>query len=90
MALNITTEARRCLQCKKPLCKQGCPAGTPIPEVIGLFRENRLMDAGKLLFENNPMSLVCSMVTQLEMERWEAAQTNRSVCPTIQLVMNPP
>ena len=62
MALNITTEARRCLQCKKPLCKQGCPASTPIPEVIGLFRENRLMDAGKLLFENNPMSLVCSMV----------------------------
>ena len=62
MALNITTEARRCLQCKKPLCKQVCPAGTPIPEVIGLFRENRLMDAGKLLFENNPMSLVCSMV----------------------------
>ena len=62
MALNITIETKRCLQCKKPLCRQGCPAGTPIPEVIGLFRENRLMEAGKLLFENNPMSLVCSMV----------------------------
>ncbi len=62
MALHITNEAERCLQCKKPLCREGCPARTPIPQVIALFRENRLMEAGKLLFENNPMSLVCAMV----------------------------
>ena len=62
MALQISVEAERCLQCKKPLCQQGCPAHTPIPQVIALFRENRLMDAGRMLFENNPMSLVCSMV----------------------------
>ena len=37
-----------------------------------------------------PMSLVCSMMIQLEMERWETAQTKRSVWPTIQLVMKPP
>ncbi len=62
MALHIKNEANRCLQCKKPKCKEGCPVGTPIPEVIALFKENRLMEAGKLLFENNPMSLVCSIV----------------------------
>ena len=62
MALKISTEAERCLQCKKPLCRQGCPAGTPIPQVVALFRENRLMEAGRLLFENNPMSLICAMV----------------------------
>ena len=62
MALRITNEANRCLQCKKPLCQAGCPAATPIPQVIALFKENRLMEAGKLLFDNNPMSLVCSMV----------------------------
>ena len=62
MALRIITEAERCLQCKKPLCQQGCPAQTPIPKVIALFRENRLMEAGELLFENNPMSVVCAMV----------------------------
>ena len=62
MALRIIAEAERCLQCKKPLCQQGCPARTPIPQAIALFRENRLMEAGQLLFENNPMSLVCSMV----------------------------
>ncbi len=47
---------------QKTMCQQGCPAGTPIPQVIALFRENRLMEAGRLLFENNPMSLICSMV----------------------------
>ena len=62
MALRITNEANRCLQCKKPLCQQGCPAHTPIPQIIALFKENKLMEAGEKLFENNPMSLGCSMV----------------------------
>ncbi len=62
MPLHIVTEANRCLQCKKPLCQTGCPVHTPIPQVVGLFKENRLMEAGKILFENNPMSLVCSAV----------------------------
>ena len=62
MALRIVNEAQRCLQCKKPMCRQGCPARTPIPQVIALFKENRLMEAGQQLFENNPMSLVCSIV----------------------------
>ena len=62
MALHIITEANRCLLCKKPLCQEGCPIHTPIPEVIRLFRENRLMEAGEMLFRNNPMSVVCSIV----------------------------
>ena len=62
MALSITNEASRCLNCKKPHCMEGCPVGTKIPEVIGLFKENKIMEAGELLFENNPMSLVCAMV----------------------------
>ena len=62
MALRITNEANRCLQCKRPLCREGCPAHTPIPQAIALFKENKLMEAGQLLFDNNPMSLVCSMV----------------------------
>ncbi|MBQ8093955.1 MAG: NAD(P)-dependent oxidoreductase [Clostridia bacterium] len=66
MALRIVTEANRCLQCKKPLCQEGCPIHTPIPKAIALFRENRLMDAGKMLFENNPMSAICSIVCDHE------------------------
>ena len=49
MALHIVSEANRCLQCKKPLCQQGCPVHTPIPQMIALFKENRMMEAGKAL-----------------------------------------
>lgn len=62
MALKIVTEANRCLQCKNPMCQQGCPIRTPIPQIIKLFRENQMMEAGRQLFENNPMSVICSIV----------------------------
>ena len=66
MALHIVAEANRCLNCKKPRCQQGCPVHTPIPTVIQLFKENRLMEAGELLFQNNPMSAVCAIVCNHE------------------------
>ncbi len=66
MALHIVAEANRCLNCKNPRCQQGCPVHTPIPAVIRLFRENRLMEAGELLFENNPLSAVCAIVCNHE------------------------
>lgn len=68
MSLHIVTEANRCLGCKKPMCQQGCPVHTPIPQVISLFKENRLMEAGEMLFRNNPMSLICSVVCNHEQQ----------------------
>ena len=66
MALRIVAEANRCLQCKKPMCQQGCPVHTPIPQIIHQFKENNIMDAGERLFENNPLSVVCSIVCDHE------------------------
>jgi glutamate synthase (NADPH/NADH) small chain len=66
MALHIVAEANRCLNCKKPRCQEGCPVHTPIPAVIQLFKENRLMEAGEMLFANNPMSAVCAIVCNHE------------------------
>ena len=62
MALHIVEESERCLECKRPGCQKGCPVGTPIPQVIALFKERRIEEAGRLLFENNPLSLACSLV----------------------------
>ncbi len=63
MAIHIVEEANRCLTCKQPQCKlKGCPVHTPIPDVIKLFRERKIEEAGQLLFDNNPMSLICSHV----------------------------
>ena len=62
MPLHIIEEANRCLQCRRPLCQKGCPVHTSIPEVIRLFKDHDLEDAGEILFENNPMSVICSIV----------------------------
>ena len=66
MALHVMDEANRCLQCKNPQCMKGCPINTPIPEVIKLLKENKLDDAGWMLFENNPLTTVCSLICNHE------------------------
>ena len=66
MALHVLDEANRCLQCKNPSCQKGCPINTPIPEVIGLLKENKLDEAGRILFENNPLTTICSLVCNHE------------------------
>ncbi|BCZ44941.1 oxidoreductase [Clostridium gelidum] len=62
MKLFLLNEANRCLLCKKPKCKEYCPINTPIPEVITLYKEGKLKEAGEILFNNNPLSIICSIV----------------------------
>lgn len=58
----LSKEANRCLLCKKPRCKENCPINTPIPDIINLYKEGKLEEAGRILFNNNPLSAVCSLV----------------------------
>lgn len=60
--VHVIEEANRCLQCKKPMCMTGCPISTPIPTMIRMFKEGNVKDAGAMLFANNPLSVVCSLV----------------------------
>ena len=66
MALHVMDEANRCLGCKVPQCQKGCPINTPIPEVIKLLKEHKLDEAGWMLFENNPLTTVCSLICNHE------------------------
>ncbi len=66
MALHVMEEANRCLGCKVPQCQKGCPIKTPIPEVIKLLKANELDKAGRMLFENNPLTTVCSLICNHE------------------------
>lgn len=66
MRETIVDEAKRCLQCKNPRCMSGCPVHTPIKDAIGLFRSGHIEEAGKLLIDNNPLSLVCSYICPQE------------------------
>ena len=58
----LRLEADRCLLCKNARCKANCPISTEIPEVIRVFKEGKLDEAGEILFENNPLSAVCAIV----------------------------
>lgn len=68
MELHIVSEANRCLNCRKPMCQQGCPIHTPIPQVIQLFKAGKLTEAGQILFENNPLSAICALVCNHEQQ----------------------
>lgn len=54
--------ARGCLKCKKPNCSNACPLNTDIPKVIDLYLQGEYLEAGRILFNNNPLSAVCSIV----------------------------
>lgn len=66
MSKHVIDDAKRCLQCNNPRCTRGCPIDTPIKEVIRLLLDSKIEAAGKLLFENNPLSLICSYICPQE------------------------
>ena len=59
---HIINSAQTCLDCKKPKCQTGCPVKTPIAEMIRLFLSGNIKEAGELVFNNNPLSIICSLV----------------------------
>ena len=58
----LLLEADRCLLCKNARCQANCPISTEIPEVVKLFKERKIMEAGEILFNNNPLSAACAIV----------------------------
>ena len=81
MAYHVLDEAKRCLNCKKPLCREGCPINTPIPDMIHTLLEGNIDAAGKMLFENNPLSLICSQVCNHENQCEGHCVLNRKGAP---------
>ncbi len=61
-------EANRCLQCKKPKCRDGCPLHNNIPEFIRLLREGKVEEAYGVDRETNSIPAVCSRVCPHEFQ----------------------
>ena len=61
-------EANRCLQCKKPTCRDGCPVHNDIPEFIALLREGKFEEAYWKVRETSSMPAVCSRVCPHEFQ----------------------
>jgi glutamate synthase (NADPH/NADH) small chain len=59
-------EAARCLQCKKPLCVDGCPVNVDIPGFIREIRDGRDAAAARVLKKTNHLPAVCGRVCPQE------------------------
>lgn len=59
-------EARRCLQCKNPVCVRGCPVEIDIPAFIKLIKEGRRKEALQKIKEKNNLPAVCGRVCPQE------------------------
>jgi glutamate synthase (NADPH/NADH) small chain len=59
-------EATRCIQCKKPLCYEGCPVNIDIPAFIKLIGEGDYIGAARKIKETNGLPAVCGRVCPQE------------------------
>lgn len=59
-------EAKRCLQCKKPLCVAGCPVGIDIPAFIKKIAEKDYDEAIRIIKEKNVLPGICGRVCPQE------------------------
>ena len=59
-------EASRCIQCKKPLCLEGCPVNIDIPAFIKLIGECDFIGAARKIKETNGLPAVCGRVCPQE------------------------
>jgi glutamate synthase (NADPH/NADH) small chain len=60
------SEALRCLQCKKPGCKAGCPVNIRIPEFIAEVAEGNFLKAFEIISESNSLPAVTGRVCPQE------------------------
>ncbi|MFW3146359.1 MAG: NADPH-dependent glutamate synthase [Thermoplasmatota archaeon] len=61
-------EAARCLNCKNPLCRTGCPVAVKIPEFIQLIKQEKYAAAARKIKETNSLPAVCGRVCPQEVQ----------------------
>ncbi len=59
-------EAKRCLDCPKPTCMEGCPVSINIPSFIKSIERGEFLDAAKVLKSTSSLPAVCGRVCPQE------------------------
>ena len=59
-------ESKRCLDCAKPACVEGCPVGIDIPSFIKNIERGRFLSAAKVLKNTSALPAVCGRVCPQE------------------------
>src|SRR5574344_849568 len=60
------TEARRCLDCAKPTCMEGCPVSINIPSFVKNIERGQFLAAAKVLKDTSALPAVCGRVCPQE------------------------
>jgi len=60
------TEAKRCLDCAKPSCVEGCPVGVNIPSFVKNIERGQFLAAAKVLKDTSALPAVCGRVCPQE------------------------
>lgn len=60
------TEAKRCLDCAKPTCMEGCPVSINIPSFIKNIERGQFLEAAKVLKATSALPAVCGRVCPQE------------------------
>jgi len=60
------TEAKRCLDCPKPTCVEGCPVNIDIPSFIKNIERGEFLAAAKVLKNTSALPAVCGRVCPQE------------------------
>lgn len=60
------TEAKRCLDCAKPTCMEGCPVSINIPSFIKNIERGQFLEAARVLKSTSALPAVCGRVCPQE------------------------
>jgi glutamate synthase (NADPH/NADH) small chain len=61
-------EARRCLNCPKPLCRGGCPIENDIPRFIQALAQGNIGEANEIIAKRSSLPAVCGRVCPHELQ----------------------
>lgn len=61
-------EAKRCLKCKNPKCREGCPVNIDIPKFIKEIENNNIENAFQVISRYSALPAVCGRVCPQEVQ----------------------
>ena len=74
-------EADRCLECKKPLCIDGCPVGIDIPAFVAAIQREEFGEALAIIKKDNTLPAICGRVCPQEDQCEQVCVTGKKYKP---------